>query len=115
VTGTYTVEPDLVAAINQKGVLLGVTLDPKNVAACVRDLGALKTRLGDADNLVLCATTDDGLQEAAGTLYLQLIKAGWTHEEIAGSGGGRGAQAGGIAGGNLGRLGAVARMGFPRG
>ncbi len=115
VTGTYTVEPDLVGAINQKGVLLGVTFDPKNVAACVRDLGALKTRLGDADNLVLCATTNDGLQEAGSALYLQLIKAGWTHEEIAGSGGGRGAQAGGIAGGNLGRLGAVARMGPPRG
>jgi hypothetical protein len=115
VTGTYTVEPDLVGAINQKGVLLGVKFDPKDVAACVRDLGALKTRLGDADNLVLCATTSDGLQEAGSALYLQLIKAGWTHEEIAGSGGGRGAQAGGIAGGNLGRLGAVARMGFPRG
>jgi hypothetical protein len=108
VTGRYTIEPDMVAAVTEKQVLLGVAFDPREIAASIRGLNEMKALMGDVDNLVLSSITDEGIQDAAAPLYLALIEAGWTHEEIAGSGGRGGG--GGIAGGNLARLGPAARM-----
>lgn len=100
VSGAYQIEADKVAGINETGVLFAVTMDPGNVDACIAELNRLKTLLGDADNLVLSITDESNLDTAKKALYMGLIEAGWTHEEIAGTRRSRT----GIAGGNLGSL-----------
>jgi hypothetical protein len=97
VTGDYSLTPPLVEQINERGVILGIEIDPGDVTKAVSDIEGMKVRLGDTDNLVLCATTLDGLDEAQKALYLGLREQGWAHEEIAGD---RRA-GGGIGGGNL--------------
>jgi len=97
VTGDYTVTPAMVDQINQKGVIVAVTMDPSDVGTTISDLEGLKLRLGDTDNMVLSITTDRGMDEAKTALYLGLIERGWEHLDIAGD---RRA-GGGIIGGNL--------------
>jgi hypothetical protein len=107
VTGDYSITASMIDQINEKGVIVGITMDPSDVDKCVTDLEAMKVQLGDTDNLVLCATTDEGIDEAEAAIYRGLLEKGWEHSEIAGD---RRA-GGGIAGGNL-RVfaGAAARM-----
>jgi hypothetical protein len=97
VSGDFFVTPALAGPINEKGVILVVTMDPADVEACLSELEGLRLQLGDTDNLALSVTTDRGMEEAKTALYLGLIERGWEHLEIAGS---RRA-GGGIAGGNL--------------
>ncbi|MGD2123399.1 MAG: M20/M25/M40 family metallo-hydrolase [Gemmatimonadota bacterium] len=97
VTGDYSLTAAMVDEINEKGVILGIEVDPGNVAKAVSDIEGMRVRLGDTDNLVLCATAQEGMEEAENALYMGLLEQGWTHEEIAGD---RRA-GGGIAGGNL--------------
>lgn len=97
VTGDYSVTASMVEQINQKGVVLGITMNPSDVNACISDLEGMKQQLGDTDNLVLSVTTDAGMDEAKTALYMGLLERGWEHLEIAGD---RRA-GGGIAGGNL--------------
>lgn len=97
VTGEYSVSPAMVDAINQKGVVLGVTLDPGDVEATVDELDRLKRELDDTDNLVLCLTSGELTDEAETALYMALLERGWTNAEIVGD---RRA-GGGISGGNL--------------
>ncbi len=113
VSGSYKIGAAQVAKINETGVLLTVTMDPANITACIAELERLKALLGDTDNLVLSITDESNLDTAKQALYLGLIEKGWTHEEIAGARRGQG----GIAGGNLGRLGGGAggAMRIPRG
>jgi hypothetical protein len=100
VTGEYTIGAGMVDAINEKQVVLGVTFDPTRVDDCVVQLDGTKAMLGDVDNICLCVTTMDGMDEAKVALYMGLIEKDWTHEEIAGA---RRA-GGGIATGNLTRF-----------
>jgi len=97
VTGDYSVTPSMVERINDKGVVLGITMDPSDVDACISDLEGMRLKLGDTDNLVLSVTTTEGMDEAESALYMGLIDNGWEHLDIAGD---RRA-GGGIAGGNL--------------
>ncbi len=97
VTGDYSVTASMVDQINEKGVIVGITMDPSNVDECISDLEGMKLQLGDTDNLVLSVTTNEGMDEAKTALYMGLIEMGWDHLEIAGE---RRA-GGGIAGGNL--------------
>jgi hypothetical protein len=97
VSGNYSINSAVAGQINEKGVILAVTMDPSDVEACLSDLEDLKLQLGDTDNLALSVSTDRGLEEAKTALYLGLIERGWEHLEIAGD---RRA-GGGIAGGNL--------------
>ena len=97
VTGDYSVTASMVDQINEKGVIVGITMNPSDVNACIADLESMKLKLGDTDNLVLSVTTDEGMDEAKTALYMGLIDKGWEHLDIAGS---RRA-GGGIAGGNL--------------
>ncbi len=97
VTGDYIIPPSMIDPINTKGVILGITMDPSDVDATIADLEEKKSRLGDTDNLVLCVTTEEGLDEAKTALYRGLIEMGWSHAEIAG----QRRAGGGIAGGNL--------------
>lgn len=82
VTGVYELNERLCDQINEKDVILGVKFDPKQVPACVKRLEALKLALGDTDNLILQIRSNAGLEEAKQALYVSLIKAGWTPEEI---------------------------------
>lgn len=97
VTGDYTVTASMVDQINEKGVIVGIAMDPSDVNACITDLENMKLQLGDTDNLVLCVTTNEGFDEARTALYMGLIENGWEHSDIAG----QRRAGGGIAGGNL--------------
>ncbi|MBT8396252.1 MAG: M28 family peptidase, partial [Gemmatimonadetes bacterium] len=97
VTGDYAVTTPMVSQINEKGVILGITMDPTDIETTISDIEGMKLRLGDTDNLVLCATTGGDMEEAEKSLYLGLIESGWAHEDIVGD---RRA-GGGISGGNL--------------
>ena len=97
ITGDYSVIESMVDQINEKGIVLGVTMDPANVKECIADLEGMKALLGDTDNLVLCVTSNEGVDDAKKALYMGLIDKGWTHLEIAGER----RRGGGIAGGNL--------------
>jgi hypothetical protein len=111
VTGDYALAPAMVDQINEKGVILGIEIDPADPGRAVSDIEGMKVLLGDTDNLVLCATTQEGLEEAESAIYMGLLERGWEHLEIAGD---RRA-GGGIAGGNLRVFSAAgARMGMMR-
>ena len=97
----------MVDHVNQKGVIMAVTMDLSDVATTISDLEGLKLQLGDTDNLALSVTSETGMGEAKKALYMGPIEVGWEHLDIAG---GRRA-GGGIAGGNLGVFsGAMAEM-----
>jgi hypothetical protein len=97
VTGDYSITPEMVGPINEKRVILGITMNPTDVASAIGSIEGMKAQLGDTDNLVLCLTSEDGVDEAESALYLGLIEKGWAHLDIAGD---RRA-GGGIAGANL--------------
>ncbi|MFC1574774.1 M20/M25/M40 family metallo-hydrolase, partial [Gemmatimonadota bacterium] len=97
VTGEYTISASMVDAINEKGVILGITMDPSDVNGAITNLEGMKLRLGDTDNLVLSVTTEEGMDEAERALYMGLIERGWEHLEIVGD---RRA-GGGVAGASL--------------
>jgi len=98
ITGFYRPNQQFYDRVKDKGAVLGVGFDPKDVEGCVTRLERAKAGLGSAENLVLYVTGTDGLEEAKQALYVSLIKKGWKAEEI--SRGWRGRDAG-IAGGNL--------------
>ena len=106
VTGEYAIGAEMVDAINEKQVVLGITFDPNKVEESVVQLDGAKAMLGDVDNLFLSLTTNDGVDEAKVALYMGLIEKGWTHEEIAGARRG----GGGIATGTLSRFGRGSMM-----
>jgi hypothetical protein len=101
ITGFYDLDQQLYDRINEKKVLLGVKFDPSDVEGCVKRLDRAKAFLGDTDNLVLFLTSTEGLDEAKKSLYVSLIKKGWTPDDIASQ---SRRERKGIAGGNLGIL-----------
>ncbi len=116
VTGKVPIEPALIARMNQKNTLLMCECDPANPEGCVDKLQNYKKQFGDADNIVVSmkAGAADRVDAAKRTLYLALIKSGWTKESIyavfgasASAGGGGGGRGGG--GSNLSRLAPPAR------
>jgi hypothetical protein len=84
VSGSYEVTPAMAAAINEKGVILAVPMDPANVGRTIARLEELKALLGDTDNFVLSVTSEAGMDQAKTALYLGLLDKGWTPAEIAG-------------------------------
>lgn len=100
ITGNYTVNAAMADAINEKNILLGVTMNPADVKTCISDLEKMKALLGDTNNLFLCVTTNEGMDEAQKALYMGLREKGWTHLDIAGDR----REGGGITGGNLSSL-----------
>jgi aminopeptidase YwaD len=105
VTGFYLLDPQTYEQINKKKVVLGVKFDPEDVNGCIERLEKAKAALGDTDNLVLCVSSTEDLDQAKKDLYMTLMKNGWKTEEIGSAGGrsrrGRGMFGTGIAGGNL--------------
>jgi hypothetical protein len=106
VTGTTPIDPSLISRMNQKNTLLLFECDPADAQGCVTRLQSYKKQFGDSDNLVASvkSSTPEKIEDAKRTMYLALIKSGWTKEEIfsvfgASAGGGRGA-----GGGNLSKL-----------
>jgi len=113
VTGTAPIDPALIAGMNQKNTLLLFECDTADAAGCVSRLQTYKKQFGDSDNLIISVKRPAGesveapIRAFTRSLYLALIKAGWTKDEIyavfgapvPASGGGRG-----TVPGNLSRL-----------
>jgi hypothetical protein len=104
-TGAAPPDPALIKRMNQKNTLLLFECDPADPQGCVGRLLDLKKQFGDSDNLVVSVRSGGNTDAAKRAIYMALVKAGWTMNEIyavfgagAGSGGGRG------GGGNLSRL-----------
>ncbi len=107
-TGTTPIDPALAKRMNQKNTVLLFECDPADAQGCVAKLQNYKKLFGDTDNLVVSmkAATPAAVDQAKQTLYLALVKTGWTKDEIyaafgaSSGGGGRG----GAGGGNLSKL-----------
>jgi len=108
VTGSMPIDQALIARMNQKNTLLLFECDSADAQGCVTKLQNYKKQFGDTDNLVVSMKSGapDRIDEAKKTVYLTLIKSGWTMEQIyavfgqSAGGGGRGA----AGGGNLSKL-----------
>ena len=103
VTGKYVLDESRADRVVQKGVLLGVDLDPKKVDEFLVRVNEVKNQLGKRELLVISLTSTEGLDEAKRPLYLGLLEQGWAPREIRGTR----RRAGGITGGNLGAIGAT--------
>ena len=105
VTGKYSLDESRADRVVQKGVLLGVDLDPKKVDEFLVRVNEVKNQLGKRELLVINLTSSEGLDEAKRPLYLGLLEQGWAPREIRGTR----RRTGGITGGNLGAIGATPR------
>ncbi len=106
VTGTAPIDQALISRMNQKNTLLMFECDAADAQGCVTRLQNYKKQFGDSDNLIVSMKTGSNLDEAKKTVYLALIKSGWSREEIFavfGAGAGGGGRGGG-AGGNFSKL-----------
>ncbi len=102
VTGKYEIDEARADEVVEKGVLLGVDLDPKQVEDFLARLEDLKERVGRRELLVAWLTSVEGLEDARKPLYLGLLGKGWAPREIHGTR----RHWGGIAGGNMRVIGA---------
>jgi hypothetical protein len=106
-SGTNTVDAALAGRMNEKNDLMAIECNPADVQGCVVRLENAKTLFGDVDNLVLSINATGNIDEAKKSLYMALVKNGWTRDQIyamTGAGGGEGRGGGGRPGGNLARL-----------
>lgn len=112
-TGTAPIDQAMVTRMNQKNTLLLFECDAADAGGCVNRLQNYKKQFGDSDNLVMSVkrAPSENINAFKKTLYLTLIKSGWTKEEIyaacgvtVATGGGGGGRGGGPAGGNLSKL-----------
>jgi hypothetical protein len=82
VTGSTPVEAALIARMNQKNALLAIECIPAEVQGCVNRLEDARKQFGDKDNLLLLFSTGEKIDEAKKSLYMSLVKNGWTKDEI---------------------------------
>jgi len=111
VTGNVPIDQALVTRMNQKNTLLLFECDPADAQGCVTKLQNYRKQFGDTDNLVVSMKPAQGtpaaqlaqLDTAKRTIYLSLIKSGWTKDQIyavfgaSAGGGGRGGGAGNLS------------------
>ena len=102
VTGEFEITEAMSDRVVEKGVVLGVHLDPKDVAGFLDRLTRLKDRIGKRELLVAWVTAKEGLEDARRPFYLGLLEKGWAPREINGTR----RQWGGITGGNMQGIGA---------
>lgn len=100
ITGDYQITDAMVDQLNDRGVRLGINLDPQKVQEFITRVEKAKQQLGERKNLFGYLTSVRGLEEARRPLYLGLIDSGWTHREICGGPEHQGL----LGGGNLGTL-----------
>ncbi len=74
-------DAEMAARLKKKNALVAVECDPFDVNGCVARLDAMKALMGK-DNIALSMTAGKDRAEAAKNLYLALVKAGWTKDEI---------------------------------
>jgi hypothetical protein len=101
VTNPAGLDVALADKMKKRNVATIVECSPADIDGCVRRLGSMATLLGKG-NLLLSLTAGPNRSEATQKLYLALVKAGWTAQEIGatvGQSGGRGG-----AGSNLSRF-----------
>lgn len=90
VTGTFDIPEDAVERFAARGVLWGVSFDPKAVDDFLTRVEQLKSRLGERRNIFTFLTGTEGLEEAKSPLYMGLLDRGWARAEISGRGEHRG-------------------------
>ena len=83
-TGTTGIDPALISRMNQKNALLLFECDPANPQECINRMQNLKKQFGDSDNLIVSVKSSppETTEKAMGTIYMALIKSGWTKDEI---------------------------------
>jgi hypothetical protein len=84
VTGTYEIPEEMISGIQERGIQLGVSFDPKAVPDFLTRVEQLKTKLGERRNLFTFLVNAEGLEEAKTPLYLGLLDGGWGRLEIQG-------------------------------
>jgi len=97
ITGEYTFGNSTADRLVEKGVFIGIDLDPAQPDDFISRLEESKKLLGKRENLIVFLTAVEGLDDAKIPLYMGLLDKGWAHKEICGSRRGRT----GIMGGNL--------------
>ena len=102
ITGDCDISRAMAERMSNRGVQLGICLDPQDVGQFIARAEKARELLGERRNLFVFLTATKGLDEAKTPLYLGLVDRGWTHREICG-----GREHGGLVGGagleNLGR------------
>jgi hypothetical protein len=101
-TGAAALDPALVSQMNRKDVLMAVECKPADVQGCASRLEDARKQFADFDNLLLSMNASGDIDEARKSLYMALIRGGWTKDQIYAMTGG--AAAGGRPGGNLARM-----------
>lgn len=97
ITGECTFGESTADRLVEKGVFVGIDLDPSQPDDFIGRLEDAKKLLGKRENLIAFLTSVENLDDAKIPLYMGLIAKGWAHKEIYGSRKGRT----GIMGGNL--------------
>jgi len=87
VTGISEFDSEQIILIKKKNVLISVDFDPQHTQECVARLELWKREFGDHENLLLNVVSAENIKDAKKALYRQLIKKGWTKEEIYAIGG----------------------------
>ena len=91
VTGLASIDPATAAKLHAVKALMAIQCDVADAAGCVTTLGAAKKAFGDVDNLVLTMkgvgeredeATRLKWEQAKRAVYLALVKAGWTKDEL---------------------------------
>ncbi|MFZ5517990.1 MAG: M20/M25/M40 family metallo-hydrolase [Candidatus Zhuqueibacterota bacterium] len=87
ISGVTEFDSNQLALINEKKVVVTLDLDPKNTDKFIADLNALTAALGDKDNIIINALSEDSLDAAKQAVYMKLFKDGWTKQDIYAIGG----------------------------
>jgi hypothetical protein len=82
VSGTVTLDADAVAKIKEKNSAIVIQCDAADAKGCVGKLEDAKKKFGSADNLVLSAASGPKMDDFKQVLYLGLVKAGWSKDDI---------------------------------
>jgi hypothetical protein len=91
VTGLASIDAATAAKLHAVKALMAIQCDVADPAGCVAMLGAAKKAFGDVDNLVLTMkgvgeseneATKLKWEQAKEAVYLALVKAGWTKDEL---------------------------------
>ena len=91
VTGLSSIDPATAAKLHAVKALMAIQCGGADAAGCVTTFGAAKKAFGDVDNLVLTMkgigeredeATRLKWEQAKRAVYLALVKAGWTKDEL---------------------------------
>jgi len=101
VTGSTMPDAALIARMNEKNTVLAVDCSPADVPGCVARLESARKQFNDTDNLLLTMNASGNIDDAKKSLYLALVKNGWSKDQVYAM---TGVNLNGRPGGNLSRF-----------